>query len=286
MPKEYSLNHKLISHYLSKEAKDDSEKVLIFSYWIAKKIKYDLNELKRFGYNKTPQETLLNKRGVCGCFSNLFHQFCINEGLKSFVVRGYSKGSIFKKIFTSYHLRHAWNVVYINHSWQLVDVTWAQSDLNSKSFKKSRELSWVFMAPEEFIKTHFPKIPVWQLLDRPYSFREFKKQTPPKSSEKTLSYENNILLDSSRVFANNYLLNFQYFEQPKRKKYFRDFIIVNMDGEFHTNDSLEIKQSLFFFQKLEKEIIDASYFFRKRRYQRMIEAAIRLNTEMIGLYEK
>jgi hypothetical protein len=288
MPKEFKFSHKLISAYLVKETKSESEKILIFSYWIAKNIKYDLSELKRLGYNKTPQETLLNKRGVCGCFSNLFQQFCTNEGVKSFVVSGEVKGWFIKRIFSIYHLRHAWNVVYVDGKWQLVDVTWLISDIKSKAFKKEFDLSWVFMSPKDFIKSHYPKSPVWQLLDYPISLKEFrrKKRHVPKENDPIFKLKNSFLLDSTIVFASNYLVDMQYEGEKKSRKYFKAKLQVYRVGEFHSNDTLEIRATCDLLMKLKAELDDSNYFFRKEAYRHFISRRIELSIKMEVLYKE
>jgi transglutaminase/protease-like cytokinesis protein 3 len=161
--------------------------VLIFSYWIAKNIKYDLSEVKDQGRtNKTPYEVLRNKKAVCEGYSILFQQFCENEGIEAYTVYGHGYGNLIRRSLNLYHLRHAWNAVYVNGKWQILDVTWAASEVKHGDFKKTHQFKWIFPEPDEFAKTHYPNDPRWQLLKNPRSKREFWNQSDRQYLKKTM----------------------------------------------------------------------------------------------------
>lgn len=61
----------------------------------------------------TPYGVLIDKVGVCASYAGAFKLLCDEAGVECIVVTGYLDGSV----------AHAWNKVYINDRWQIVDVT-------------------------------------------------------------------------------------------------------------------------------------------------------------------
>lgn len=68
---------------------------------------------------------------------------------------------------------HAWAAALINKDWWLFDPTWDAGG-NTRQF---------MISPAEFINSHMPYDPLWQLLPYPYNHREYKRNLRP-SSEK------------------------------------------------------------------------------------------------------
>ena len=174
-PFEIRKNHKELSHYLAQACSNEDDKVLIFSYWIAKNIRYDLSEAKSNKRNKIAREVLRDRSAVCGGYSVLLKQLCQNEGITCNVIKGFGRAGFFKNTFRKKKLLHGWNIVQTNNEWKCVDVTWMTDIVKTSDFKKSLKMKWVYMDPVEFSETHLPYDPRWQLRKDPNTTKEFWK---------------------------------------------------------------------------------------------------------------
>lgn len=157
--------------------------------WVTKNIRYDVNKLQRIKkQNNKPrqikakgQQTRINgivnkvlqvRQGVCEDYSYLFDAIVKELGYESFVVTGYSKKPNSK---VTSKIGHAWNAVKVNGTWKLFDTTWGAGMVkDEKKFIKKYSSEWYDVAPSEMIKTHIPYDPIWQLLEKPISYEDFK----------------------------------------------------------------------------------------------------------------
>lgn len=273
-PKKIFNNHYKLTEYLVKSAKNDDEKVLIFSYWIAKNIKYDLFEIMRLGRNKLPRELLENRRGVCGCMSNLFQQMCDNSNVKCVTIHGKAYGNILQRIFSIYRMRHAWNMVLIHHEWKLIDVTW-NTDVRSKKFKENLELKWVFMQPSEFAKTHFPYNPAFQLLTGPYTKKEFNRRNIPV--EKNYYFEDTLKIfkDSSLTIANFHSLKNIYNSNHKTRDFTKYGVHLGWRTMFDAKSNEEKEDGIQVLNLMKEFIENENYFYPKYKYLHRINYALK-----------
>ncbi|XP_063781412.1 kyphoscoliosis peptidase-like [Pseudophryne corroboree] len=71
-----------------------------------------------------------------------------------------------------------WNAVEMAGEWLLLDACWGAGtvDLQKAIFLPSYDDFFFLTAPEEFIETHWPDDPSWQLLERPVSFKDFQQK--------------------------------------------------------------------------------------------------------------
>jgi transglutaminase/protease-like cytokinesis protein 3 len=77
---------------------------------------------------------------------------------------------------------HAWNAVRIEGDWYLVDVTWDSTHTYGAQHQLGPMSIFLFMPPQQFLETHFPADPAWQLMDPPLSRGEalrLPKTQPP-----------------------------------------------------------------------------------------------------------
>eukprot|EP00456_Euglypha_rotunda_P013731 TRINITY_DN1417_c0_g1_i5.p1 TRINITY_DN1417_c0_g1~~TRINITY_DN1417_c0_g1_i5.p1 ORF type:complete len:263 (+),score=15.44 TRINITY_DN1417_c0_g1_i5:72-860(+) len=159
-----------LTSYLAKAEFTDLQKCRAIFYWIAQNIKYDQalkkkdlrSEEVKEGCN--PNIVLRRRESVCGGYSNLFQAMAEKLGLNSLIVPGEARN---KDGLSS----HAWNMVLINDTWQLVDSTWA-SQAREQGDRRCYEY-YFFMDPSELIFTHFPNDPKHQLLETPITREEF-----------------------------------------------------------------------------------------------------------------
>jgi transglutaminase/protease-like cytokinesis protein 3 len=185
-----------LAAYLVKPATNDVEKVRSFYVWIAENISYDVQAfLKGVMLQYSPEEVLQKRKAVCQGYSGLFKALCEAVGIECKLIAGYSKGYGYvpKKSFTNSD--HAWNAVYLNNRWHLLDVTWGAGGINDKQkFVKEFNEAYFLTDPVTFVFKHLPLDPMWQLLDCPVSIQDFAKGDEAvaaalKGGKKCMDYE-------------------------------------------------------------------------------------------------
>ncbi len=173
-------NLTFLHKYLVSTAKTDEEKIRAFYIWIIKNIKYkDQIELKYnpnvlfyMGSNNcaSPVCVLGRKKAVCEGFSKLFEYFCQQSGIEAYSIGGYiSKNGVLQDRAT-----HSWNLVKINGNWRFFDLSWAYATLRHTGIKSSTN-EFFMVTPEEFILTHLPLLPMWQILKSPITMQTFNQ---------------------------------------------------------------------------------------------------------------
>ena len=164
---------------------NDYDKVRAFYVWIARNIEYDL-----FAYihNRLEDQSVSNVmrsgKALCTGYSLLFKYFCDQANIPARIIDGYAKGYGYhnNQKFTSSN--HAWNAVFIHGSWYLLDATWASGNPEniSRHQKKIDLESYFLVSPDDFIKSHLPEDPSWQLLDKKISLVEFETMATQKEN--------------------------------------------------------------------------------------------------------
>lgn len=174
----------------------DKEKVRAYYTWISYNINYDLNKYYQFSapqmqvtFNserlnksirnqknkKLLKEVLTSKKALCLGYSTLFNELCLRSGIESKVIKGITKLSV-NEINKRRNIKnHAWNAVKIDEKWHLVDVTWSTGfeNNNSKSWTKQFNDFYFFTNPKEFLNSHLPEKPEFQLIEKPISIKCF-----------------------------------------------------------------------------------------------------------------
>ncbi|MBL7718419.1 MAG: hypothetical protein JNL72_06265 [Flavipsychrobacter sp.] len=181
-------NYRSLAHALCDGVAGDRMKVNAIFNWITHNIKYDVKQLEKATLEPDKVETVLKKRrAVCDGYSKLFVALCEEVGIKAVQVEGYAKDWTFDNGDQFYIPRHAWNAVYVEGKWQLVEPTWAAGYItqepgwlkklftNTKKnplaatgklkFKFRYNPQHFLMDPLTFRKKHLPTDPLWQLTD-------------------------------------------------------------------------------------------------------------------------
>lgn len=115
-------------------AETDPMKRINSSYdFIVKNVTYNYDKIKGLStdYTPDPDETLKVLNGICYDYSSLFAAMKRSEGISIKLVKGYNK-------YTDVY--HAWNEVFINGQWVVVDTTFDAVYFANKqkySFQKS-----------------------------------------------------------------------------------------------------------------------------------------------------
>lgn len=175
---EYTGNSvKELANILSQHATTEEEKARIIYTWITHNISYDVAALAdlfaRNIYPDVKAETVLNTRStICSGYANLYQQLAQYMGLKSLIITGYAKG-INYVVGEDNQVNHAWNGVKIEGNWYLIDTTWGSGIVNDNVFLAEFNPYYFATKPQEFIYSHFPENPQWQLLNTPVSRSQF-----------------------------------------------------------------------------------------------------------------
>lgn len=170
----------------------EKEKVRAIFRWITQNIDYNVRPIGRS--KKTPalfyeepddssapfpslNERVARKvlyKGVAFCegYSRLFKTLCDHAGIKSEIIYGYARTNTSRK----FGINHAWNAVYIDSTWHLLDVTWASGVVSfANEYIRQYNNFYFLTPPEEFIRDHYPEDPQWTLLSNPPVYREYSQ---------------------------------------------------------------------------------------------------------------
>jgi hypothetical protein len=113
-------------------------------------------------------------KSVCEGYVNLLQEMSELAGLKSEKVGGYARGYGYSASGKeAINDNHAWNIFEVNGRKVITDVTWGSGYLMGKQFKRSYNLDYFDIKPENMIYSHYPSEKKWQLLEKPLSENEF-----------------------------------------------------------------------------------------------------------------
>jgi hypothetical protein len=190
---------------LTKDFSSEKEKTRAVYFWVANNITYNIPKyaerrnamnviLKKKDESEAAEKIIQTRKAICEGYSNLVKALCDRAGVRCEIVEGIGQPQK-----NQYDL-HAWNAVMIEGEWKLLDATWSAGGIDMKKniFHKDFEDNFFLMPPSEFIKTHYPFDPAWQLLFHPLHRKDFE-------SSKTFSSD-------TTGFNFNDTLNF-YFKQ-------------------------------------------------------------------------
>jgi transglutaminase/protease-like cytokinesis protein 3 len=167
----------------------DEEKARSIFYWITQHIAYDVKkfhslrpsetveldsaEAEAYFLNKSAEEALRKKMGVCEDYASLFKVLCNKAGLTCMVINGMAKNSLPNA--DSFRENHSWNAIKLHEKWHLVDACWASGDCNSNTtvFKKKFNEHYYNTEPDIFCLDHFPTDSNWLLTEKPVSLAAF-----------------------------------------------------------------------------------------------------------------
>ncbi|MEO5572669.1 MAG: transglutaminase domain-containing protein, partial [Bacteroidia bacterium] len=169
-----------LSELITKDFSTESEKVRAVYVWVANNISYNTekyfagrNRLSELSgeqvEGESAEEIISSRQAVCEGYSNLLKALCTKAGISCEVIEGIGRPENDADL-------HAWNAIDIDGEWKLLDVTWSAGAVNMKNKKYYKSFSDQFFlsAPAEFIKTHYPFDPMWQLLLHPVNRNEYE----------------------------------------------------------------------------------------------------------------
>ena len=156
--------------FLVEGAENEFHKIKRLHDWVADNISYDVESYLAGEKVVSPwQSTLRRRRSVCYGYAALLAEMCRLAGIPCEKISGYGRGYGFGigRAESIHDVNHAWNAVRLEGVWYLVDVTWDAGHIRERSFRKAYGTAYLFLEPRQFLYTHFPAEPRWQLLDPP-----------------------------------------------------------------------------------------------------------------------
>ncbi|XP_066429015.1 kyphoscoliosis peptidase-like [Eleutherodactylus coqui] len=170
-----------IVHKITARSTKDIDKVRAIWIWLCHNISYDVegflgNSEKLY----RTEDVLQRRRGVCAGYAALCAHMCREAGIRCREIPGFSRGadSCDSGSFHRTKSNHMWNAVELAGDWYLLDACWGAGtvDLQNRIFIPRYEDFFFLTDPEDFIETHWPDDPTWQLLEPTVSFEDFEQK--------------------------------------------------------------------------------------------------------------
>jgi hypothetical protein len=172
----------------------DRQKVSSIFQWITDNISYNVRAAGRnknayMMYEEPDDDTgkvlkplnlriaeavLKRKMAVCDGYARLFKTMCDNAGIPCEVITGYARAG-WERGRMGFGSNHAWNAVYFDSAWHLLDATWASGFITTSSneFIHRYDDRYFLSSPSQFILDHYPEDVRWTLLNEPPVLNEF-----------------------------------------------------------------------------------------------------------------
>jgi transglutaminase/protease-like cytokinesis protein 3 len=171
-----------LAAYLVQPAQDDFDKARALFRWLAANIVYDVPSylagvLPPAGVGNTFQ----SGRAVCEGFSSLFEQMGKAVGLEVVTIHGWGKGYGYTPGQVLGQENHAWNAIRVGEEWYLLDPTWGGGYVNeARQYVQDFEAFYFLTPPDQFLYSHLPTDPRWQLLQEPVSAETYSALVRPQ----------------------------------------------------------------------------------------------------------
>ena len=258
VPDNYSFSTYFLATYLTQPTETDLTKVRSIYVWLANNITYDM---KGFEANVLPdyrpKAVLNSKVAVCEGYALLFQELCNEAGIRSEIIRGYSKGYGYSEGDKFKVTNHAWNAVYLDNQWRFIDVTWAARKSNNTPNLRPFTDEYFLTNPQVFIRKHLPEIQAWQLLSKPISKEEFENNSI-SITEGSFNYLDSLsalLKMNPSKKAITYQLKARKFNPENEATNYR----LGLEYRFRALDSLEAvykvtERNLEMFGRLQKQV--------------------------------
>lgn len=214
-----------IASYINSHFDKPEDKARAIFYWITHNIAYDVENMYNVNFYQSKSEIveriLKTRKGICMSYAELFNEIAGKTGLKSYTVDGYTKQN--DKVDV---VPHAWNALQIGSEWYLIDATWGAGYIQNGKFVRHIENNYFKANPQQYIVSHAPFDPLWQMLGYTVTNQEFYDGKTGSSNRKLFNYkdsivhhlslpENEQLIASARRIEANGVKNGLIFEQLK-----------------------------------------------------------------------
>lgn len=152
-----------IAQQVTEGIESDYDKALALHDWVCTYMYYDIDNLNA---EETPpyyaDEIIKTQRAVCLGFATLYAALCRSIDIPCNVVSGYALGvgedtEWTQETITTDYQNHAWNEVYVDGRWVIVDTTWDTTNkIESGVMTKGAEVSHLYFDSnlQFFSQTH------------------------------------------------------------------------------------------------------------------------------------
>ncbi len=170
IPDSISRSSQAIARFVQQKYATKEDQLQVLYTWVINNIRYETDSSYYFNWSVDADAkiaaTLRRRSGVCENFAALFVDLANKIGVPSYVVHGYAEGG-----GRSNNVAHSWCAVQLGDDWHLCDPTW--------DAVAPKDIRYFFMDAREFIGTHIPFDPIWQLLEKPvgYNYGESNLRT-------------------------------------------------------------------------------------------------------------
>ncbi|RIB05218.1 hypothetical protein C2G38_2220251 [Gigaspora rosea] len=167
-PKSECSSVEQLSNHLTSCWDDHLDKLRAIYVWVTEHIEFDTDpgDLKNCGAD----ETLKTRKGG---FAELFNELACKAGVKTWKIKGKTRGDPDDKIDCK-ETDHTWNGTIYKGEYLLIDCAWGAGRLNEKSkLEKHFEPFYFLTPPTYFIYSHFPNDPKEQYLKPQITKEEF-----------------------------------------------------------------------------------------------------------------
>lgn len=157
-----SLNLVAIFNWITDNIAYDNDDYLVSNYYPDFKIDRYLDSAQYMNiYNRKVSELVLTKKkAICDGYSRLFLTLCEFADIRCQYISGEVRDPLSDDL-----IGHAWNAVYIDGKWRLIDLTWASGGISGSTYVKEKNMFFYFTPPEQLIFDHIPDDLKWSLLD-------------------------------------------------------------------------------------------------------------------------
>ncbi|CAG8621196.1 10296_t:CDS:2, partial [Acaulospora morrowiae] len=184
-PESETVSIATLSDYLTSAWDHDLYKLRAIYAWITDNISYDC-ELFYSGNSKfkMAKDVLKTRTAVCAGYSELFYELSREADLDVCKIGGSAKGAGYNvgDPIGPGDYAHAWNGVFYEGEYLLVDCTWGAGVVSNKRFEKKFRSFYFMCSPTKLIYSHFPNNVKEQYLQPTITRPEFINQPHYKST--------------------------------------------------------------------------------------------------------
>lgn len=172
MPREAEASIESVGGYIAAHESNPMLRVKAIHDWVADRVAYDA---RNYAADRVPDEdrdaqaVFRTRVGVCAGYAKLLTALGKITGDEIVYVVGDARSQ--DEPMTG--VAHAWNAAKIDGAWYLIDATWDAGTVDGSEFTKQYRSDYLFTPPEQFVVSHFPDEPRWQLARAPLSRAEF-----------------------------------------------------------------------------------------------------------------
>lgn len=152
-----------LAMYFQSLYKNKTDQLRAAYNWVVTHIRY--SDDSSYYFNNADHETkvaatLRRRKGVCENYAVLFADLAAKMDIPSYVVHGSASAA------SGRNAAHSWCAVYLDDDWYLCDPTW-DAGVPARN-------NYFLGTPSQFISSHIPFDPIWQLLEKPVGYKRGK----------------------------------------------------------------------------------------------------------------